>query len=301
MPWAMSENGQPGYDEPIGPWQPRRRQGVIRQIRPEELPGWIVHEDAELLVVNKPGDVVCHPSKEGPWSSLAGAVREYLGGGSAHLVFRLDRETSGLVVLAKHAAMARRLQMAVEARRYAKRYTAILTGVLTSAVEVDRPLGPDVTSPVAVKSAVVAEGTGQAARTQFEPVARAGGFTLVRARTHGGRKHQIRAHAQWLGLPIVGDKIYGPDPRLFLEFVDTGWTAALAERLLLPRQALHCDTIDLRPAGVEWCGEIPLAPDLAAFCHAHGLEAADSERGAEGGAHGRDENLDPGLEREARG
>ena len=63
-----------------------------------------MRDDAEILAVNKPGDVVCHPSKDGPWSSLSGAVRAFRGEGAAHLVFRLDRETSGLVIFAKSPA-----------------------------------------------------------------------------------------------------------------------------------------------------------------------------------------------------
>src|SRR5258708_4691465 len=84
-------------------WPRRLRQGPVRMIAPEELRSWIVHEDARLLVVSKPGDVVCHPSKDGPWSSLVGAAREHTQLPTMHLVFRLDRETSGIVVLAKDA------------------------------------------------------------------------------------------------------------------------------------------------------------------------------------------------------
>ncbi len=98
-----------------------------------------------------------------------------------------------------------------------------------------------------------------------------GKFTLVRVVTETGRKHQIRAHAQWLGHTIVGDKIYGPDARLYLDFIDHGWTAALAEKLLLPRQALHCAEIDLRPAGLPHVFTAPLAEDLRAFCAERGL------------------------------
>lgn len=244
----------------------------MRLIAPEEVPGWIVYEDERLLVVNKPGDVVCHPSKAGPWSSLVGALREYARLPTVHLVFRLDRETSGIVVLAKDARMASRLQVAMQERKVGKVYLAILTGELAAPVTVDQPLGDDVTSPVFVKSAVVAPELGQRAVSHFTPLARGGGFTLTRVVTETGRKHQIRAHAQWLGHSLVGDKIYGPDARLYLDFIDDGWTEPLAAKLLLPRQALHCAEIDLGPAGLEHIFRAPLPEDLRVFCTAHGLE-----------------------------
>lgn len=266
----------------------------VRMIAPEEVPGWVVYEDERILVVNKPGDVVCHPSKAGPWSSLVGALREYTRRPTVHLVFRLDRETSGVVVLAKDAKMASRLQVAMQERKVGKAYLAVLTGFMREAVTVNRPLGDDVTSPVFVKSAVVGEGEGgQAALTRFEPVGWSasagadaetqggaremgndegtGAFTLARVVTETGRKHQIRAHAQWLGHSLVGDKIYGPDARLYLEFIDTGWTPRLAAQLLLPRQALHCAEIDLRPVGLDKVFRAPLAADLREFCAGRGI------------------------------
>ena len=245
-------------------WPRRLKQGPVRMIAPEEIRTWIHYEDERLLVIDKPGDVVCHPSKQGPWSSLVGAAREYTGLPTMHLVFRLDRETSGIVVLAKDAKAASRLQTAMQRRQVGKAYFAILTGNLAAPATVDQPLGDDTGSPVFVKFAVCAD--GQAAVTTFTPVLAGGGFTLARVVTQTGRKHQIRAHAQWLGHSLVGDKIYGPDARLFLEFIDQGWTPALAERLLLPRQALHCAEIDLRPAGWPHCFRVPLPADLRAFC-----------------------------------
>jgi len=254
------------HERPIGPW-PRavRPQGAVRQISPDELRSWILFEDERLLVLNKPGDMVCHPSKDGPWSSLVGAAREYLGGGSMHLIFRLDRETSGVVVLAKDARTGRRLQMATQERRYAKLYLAILSGELAAETVVDQPLGPDFSGPVTVKSCVVPAGQGQNAITRFTPLAACNGFTLARVVTETGRKHQIRAHAQWLGHELVGDKIYGPDQRLFLQFIESGWTPALAEKLLLPRQALHCAEIDLTLAGETHIFHAPLPADLRDF------------------------------------
>jgi 23S rRNA pseudouridine1911/1915/1917 synthase len=238
-------------------WPRRPQSRAVRMITRAELVKWIVHEDDRLLVVAKPGDVVCHPSKQGPWSSLVGAAREYLGLPTVHLVFRLDRETSGIVVLAKDARTASILQTAMQQRKVGKTYDAILVNELAGEVTVNQPLGDDTASPVFVKSAVRPD--GQPAITHFMPLAVCRGFSLVRVVTETGRKHQIRAHAQWLGYPIVGDKIYGPDARCYLEFMDHGWTAALAEKLLLPRQALHCASIDLRPAGFDalFCAVMP--------------------------------------------
>lgn len=252
---------------------PRRpkTQGPVRMIEPPEVPGWITYQDEDLLVVNKPGDVVCHPSKAGPWSSLVGALREHTGLPTVHLVFRLDRETSGIVVLAKNSAMASRLQVAMQKRRVGKVYQAILTGELKSPTTVDQPLGDDVNSVVFLKSGVRPD--GQPSVTHFTPVATGGGFTLARVVTETGRKHQIRAHAQWLGYPLVGDKIYGPDERCYLEFIDHGWTQNLAAKLLLSRQALHCAEIDLRPAGLPFVFDAPLPEDLRAFCRERGILA----------------------------
>lgn len=250
----------------MGPWPRRLSQGVVRMIAPAELRGWIVYEDERLIVLNKPGDVVCHPSKAGPWSSLVGAVREHLAVEAVHLVFRLDRETSGLVVLAKDPAMGSQLQKAAQERCYRKVYQALLTGKLTAETTVDQPLGDDTAGPVWVKSRVVPAGQGQSAITTFTPLAENGGFTLARVVTATGRKHQIRAHAQWLGHSLVGDKIYGPDARLFIEFIETGWTPAMAEKLLMTRQALHCGEIDLRLAGLDRVFRVGLPADMKDFC-----------------------------------
>lgn len=264
---------QPAVDYPIRAcaWPPRRgepREGTVRMIAPDELKTWIVHEDDRLLVISKPGDVVSHPSKAGPWSSLVGAAREYTGLPTIHLVFRLDRETSGIIVLAKDAKMASRLQKAVQERRVSKRYRALVWGEFREAVTVDQPLGVDLHSPVFVKSAVVRLGDmeAKACVTHFSPEATGRGFSLVRADLETGRKHQIRAHLQWLGHSVIGDKIYGPNPRCYLDFIDHGWTLELAEKLLMDRHALHCAEIGLEDAGLPFTFRAPLPADMRTFC-----------------------------------
>jgi 23S rRNA pseudouridine1911/1915/1917 synthase len=269
-PAAPPESDKPDLNpRRASAWPRRLKSPYVRLIAPDELKNWLLHNDEQVLVINKPGDVVCHPSKAGHWSSLAGAVRGHFDLAMAHLVFRLDRETSGVVVFAKTSAVAGRLQRALRLHQAGKSYLAIITGELLEPVTVVQPLGDDENSPVLAKSAVRSD--GRAAVTHFTPLSRGGGFTLARVVTETGRKHQIRAHAQWLGKSIVGDKIYGPDARCFLDFIDRGWTPALAEKLLMSRQALHCSEIDMRTAGLDRVFHAPMPPDMRLFCEARGL------------------------------
>ena len=236
-------------------------------VNPADLPKWVILSDERLLVIDKPGWLVVHPSKNGPWSSLAGAVREGLGMETIRFVYRLDRETSGVIILAQDEKTGTRLGKAVLKRQIGKAYVALLEGELTGAVAVNQPLGPDPTTNVTVKSRVVATGTAgaQEAHTIFHPLVARNGFTLVGVELLTGRKHQIRAHAEWLQHRVVGDKLYGPDPTLYLEFATQGWTARHSALLAITRQALHCAAIDLRPAGMDYLLRAPWPEDLARF------------------------------------
>jgi 23S rRNA pseudouridine1911/1915/1917 synthase len=247
-------------------------------VNPGDLPQWVLLSDARLLVINKPGWLVVHPSKNGPWSSLAGAVREGLGLETIRFVYRLDRETSGVIILAKDEATGTRLGKAVLKRHIGKAYVTILEGELRGSVAVNLPLGPDPTTNVSVKSRVVTAGTegAQEAHTVFHPMAVRNGFTLAGVELLTGRKHQIRAHAEWLGNRVVGDKLYGPDPTLYLEFATHGWTARHSALLPITRQALHCAAIDLRPAGLDYLLKAPWPEDLARFTERRmGLDAGE--------------------------
>ena len=209
-------------------------------VDPDDFLNWIILEDDNLLIVNKPGWLVCHPSKNGPYSSLVGVVREYIGAQKLHLVARLDRETSGLVIFAKRPAVARKFQMAIQDRRVQKLYLAILESEFNEPVYVDQSIARRRGGPVYVKSEVSNDRLAQPAITHFLPIVASKGYTLCRVVPETGRKHQIRVHAEWLKKPVVGDKIYGPDETLYIDFVERGWTDRLEMSLPMKRQALHC-------------------------------------------------------------
>ncbi len=238
-------------------------------ITPEELRGWILEETPEFLVLNKPPHVVCHRSRNGEWSSLIGACREYLGAEVLRMPFRLDRETSGVMVFGRTKEAGTRLQRAVQFQCYRKTYYAVLTGEMEAAVTCRGAIGPDVGAEFYSRQTVVAEG-GDAAETEFAPVAWGGGFTLARVHPQTGRRHQIRVHAEAVGYPLVGDKLYGADSSMMLRFMRDRMTAEMLETLLLDRQALHCSQVEFETAefGPGVGREVFSAPppaDLAAF------------------------------------
>jgi len=237
----------------------------------------IIDETDDYVVVDKPPFLLIHPTKPNEASTLWKQLRELLAfeiasGGQVSIVNRLDRETSGLVLVAKTAAAARRFGLLMQRERFLKEYLAIVWGWPEwESKVVDGPLdrqGKHQASTIWLKQMI--HSAGAPARTEFHVERRfarsitAGDkFSLIRAIPHTGRTHQIRVHLSSIGHPIVGDKIYGPDERLYLQFIETGWTAELAQRLLLPRHALH--SAKLATEGeCEWNSLLP--PDLAEFC-----------------------------------
>lgn len=209
-------------------------------IDPNSFPNWIIYEDEHILVLDKPGWLVCHPSKNGPWSSLVGAAKEYLGVESIHLASRLDRETSGVVLLAKHRGSASQWQKGIEVKAVRRSYLTILEGEMEGSREISTFLGKDPTSEVFVKQRVTENSKkSQRAESGFIPLAIKNGYTFALVLTKTGRKHQIRVHAQSIGHPLVGEKLYGRDETYYLRFCEGGWKNEWMEDLGMSRQALH--------------------------------------------------------------
>jgi 23S rRNA pseudouridine1911/1915/1917 synthase len=196
---------------------------------------------------------------------------EIANGGQVSIVNRLDRETSGLILVAKTPVAARRFGLLMQRQRFRKEYLAIVWGWPEWETRiVDAPLdrqGNHRPSTIWLKQAIC--DPGSPARTELQVIERfekhtANGnrFALIRARPRTGRTHQIRVHLASVGHPIVGDKIYGPDENLYLEFIRTGWTPELQEKLLMPRHALHASKLGVEES-LNW--ESALPPDMTAF------------------------------------
>ncbi|HEY2138712.1 MAG TPA: RNA pseudouridine synthase, partial [Chthoniobacterales bacterium] len=234
----------------------------------------VVAETDDFILVEKPPFLLVHPTKPGHTRTLWGELKQLLAfeienGGQVSIVNRLDRETSGLVLVAKNAASARRFGLLMQEQRIAKEYLAIISGWPEwETYSVDAPLARQgAHGPSAIWLKQVIHPQGAPARTDFRVenrFTRKNGerFSIIRAFPRTGRTHQIRVHLASLGHPVVGDKIYGPDERLYLEFIETGWTPELERQLLLPRHALH--SAGLKIEGEEqWCSKLPT--DLVSF------------------------------------
>ncbi|MGC8886130.1 MAG: RluA family pseudouridine synthase [Verrucomicrobiia bacterium] len=208
----------------------------------------IIYEDDEMLIVNKPAGLVCHPTRQGPESSLIGRLRLYLGEGShPQMVNRLDRETSGIIVVAKTDQCARSVRKIWERRRVLKEYLAIVHGfVEKNSDTINAALGKDVNSKVAVKDCVREDGAP--ATTYYRVLLRfekdGNPYSLLKIIPKTGKKHQIRIHLSYIGHPVVSDKIYGGDETIYLNYYLKGsLTPEQQASLILPYQALHSSRV----------------------------------------------------------
>jgi len=246
---------------------------TLRDMSHDQADFEIIGETPDLITVNKPAGLLVHPTKPGGPRTLWDALKDLLGyeianGGQVSLINRLDRETSGLVLVAKNAVAARRAAMAMQDGQIRKTYLAIVSGIpLMNEFSVDAPIirkGEVTETKIHLQRIIHPEGA--AALTHFRKIVHfknaLGEFSLLEARPITGRTHQIRVHIASLGHFVIGDKIYGPSEDHYLEFVKTGWTPALSSRLHLSRHALHSSGLSIEWDGnnLEW--QCPLPRDM---------------------------------------
>ncbi|HYO83225.1 MAG TPA: RNA pseudouridine synthase [Bryobacteraceae bacterium] len=241
---------------------PRESEGP-KLLTPEILDECLLERTDEWIVLNKPPGFVCHPSRSGPWSSIVGACREHFGIERLHMPSRLDRETSGVLVLAVNPEAGKRLQHAVGRGDTQKTYTAVLEGTLDSTVVVNAAIGKAGDEDWHSRQGVRQE--GQASVTEFTPLTHAPGYTLVRVHPLTGRRHQIRVHAAHIGHPVVGDKLYGRHREILPALLRGDATEAEINQLPIQRHALHATEILFRTPEGELRFRAPLYTDILEF------------------------------------
>lgn len=234
---------------------------------PEAIPLSIVHEDEDLLVVDKPAGLVVHPApghRSGTLvNALLHAVPDLSGIGGVlrpGIVHRLDRDTSGLLVVAKHDEAHRALSDALRRREVKREYLALCWGHLGGdELTVDAPIARHRNER---KRMAVVEG-GRSAITRFRRLERWQGADLLRAQLETGRTHQIRVHLLHVGHPLVGDAVYTSGAERGFSGPHRAWAAELARRT--PRHFLHAERLAFRHprSGEAMVFQAPLPPDLA--------------------------------------
>jgi 23S rRNA pseudouridine1911/1915/1917 synthase len=220
----------------------------------------LIHEDDHLLVINKPPGLVVHPAAGNPDGTLLNALLHHDPGLAAlpraGIVHRLDKDTSGLMVVARTLVAHTRLVEAMQERRIRREYLAVVNSVLTAGGRIEAPIGRH---PVDRKRMAVVEG-GRVAITHYRVIERFRAHTLVRVRLETGRTHQIRVHMAHVHWPVVGDPVYGGRLRLPRGAGDPLKNALQDFR----RQALHAQRLELvHPAnGESMAWEAPLPADM---------------------------------------
>jgi 23S rRNA pseudouridine1911/1915/1917 synthase len=237
---------------------------VPAEPEPEDIPIAIVHEDAHLLVVNKPAGLVVHPGAGNARGTLVNAllghVRDLSGVGGVlrpGIVHRLDRGTSGLLVVAKDDETHRSLVRQFAGRTVEKEYLALVLGnPVRGSGEIDTPMGRD---PLHRRKMSVRAPRGREARTSWRVEERFDDAALLRVRIHTGRTHQVRVHLASIGHPVAGDAVYGGKRTL-----PSRRGAAREAFATLDRPALHAARLAFtHPAtGARLTFEAPLPPDL---------------------------------------
>jgi len=240
----------------------------------------VVYEDEWLLAVDKPGNLLVHRSGRAFTTNLMHLVRT--GYRTAPLpdagaVNRIDRETSGIVLVAKESRYLKHFTRLFGAHAVRKEYCAIVHNRFDDSLAViDRPVGPDAGSAIRYKHAIDEQG-GKPARTSVESVEHLGdAFSVVRLVPLTGRTHQIRVHCRCVGNPVVGDKLYSMDEVRYQAWRDD--PAAHPHGLPMDRQALHCASVTLHHPFLnrEVCISAALPQDMRAFIEKHRVKPGAS-------------------------
>ncbi len=254
-----------------------RRRSFAEPRTPENLRE--VYRDEALLVLDKPAGLPIHPTARYHHGTVVGLLlRQHGPEFQAAPAHRLDRETSGLLVCGRTAQASRALMRAFQGAAVRKEYLAIVEGwPHEDAFSVDAPLSEGTKT---IRIAVRVDPAGRPARTRFEVVQRftrgTEPFALLRCVPETGRQHQIRVHLQSAGFPLVGDKMYGPDPGYFDRFSRHCLEPEAWERLRLQRHALHAAQLSLpHPlSGETAVFTAPLPEDLSTFLPRVGADGA---------------------------
>lgn len=213
----------------------------------------ILLEDEHVLVIDKPGNLPVHPAGRFFFNTLLSRLRhdrleDFHNGRDFYLVHRIDRETSGILIIGKSSKDAGDLVAQFREHKVEKRYLAVVQGrVEADEFVVDKALAHDPVSNVRLKMAVTDAPDGLPSYTGFRVLRRTKRFTLVECAPRTGRQHQIRVHLASVGHPIVGDKLYGGVADVFLSYLERRpLTDAMHEALILKRQALHACSLRFR-------------------------------------------------------
>jgi RluA family pseudouridine synthase len=234
----------------------------------------VAYEDEWILGVNKPGNLLVHKAGKSITKNLVFLLRHMSGNplwATVHAVSRLDRETSGLVLFAKDMECLRKLQRDFAGGAVAKEYLAIVHNAPKEPwCTVNLPIGPSTASAISYKFGINSE-KGKSACTHMHLACSKGGYSLVLARPTTGRTHQIRIHCAAIGVPIVGDKLYGMSEAAYLSWRND--PHGMENMLEFPRQALHCMrlTFDHPATKKKISLESPIPQDMAALMGKLGL------------------------------